>query len=49
MTDHVGAWRSRQEADALLESDVRNVAGEHYAAVGQSLIDLVNIKEMKFE
>ena len=49
MGDHIGAWRSRQEPDSLLESDVRNVAGEHYAAVGQSLIDLVNIKEMKFD
>jgi hypothetical protein len=45
MNEHLGAWRSRQDAAGLLESDVRKVAGEHYASMGQTLIDLVNIKE----
>jgi hypothetical protein len=49
MSAHIGAWRSGQEPRGLLESDVRNIAGEHYASVGESLIQLVNLTEMKAE
>ena len=49
MSAHIGAWRTRQEPRGLLESDVRNIAGEHYASVGESLIQLVNLTEMRAE
>jgi hypothetical protein len=49
MADHLRAWRSREEPVGLLEKDARNVTGDHYAAVGEYLITLVNLKEGKLE
>jgi hypothetical protein len=38
---HVGAWRSTQEPERLLEADVRKIAGPRFDDLGPTLIAIV--------